>query len=219
MEITWLGHSSFRLRSGNTTLLTDPFPQSYGFTMPTSLTEAKVVTQSNTHPNHAYMSEVRGTPTILDGPGEYEANGLYIKGIRTALAQPPEEGEQGSQWNTIFSVEIEGMVVCHLGDIGTPLPSRQIEELSSPQILFVPVGGRCTITPAEAADIVNVIAPRIVIPMHYSIPGAKVDLDGLAPFLKELGVKAPDAQTRLSVTRSNLPDELQVVILQAASSS
>ena len=188
MEITWLGHSSFRLRSGNTTLLTDPFPQSYGFTMPTSLTEAKVVTQSNTHPNHAYMSEVRGTPTILDGPGEYEANGLYIKGIRTALAQPPEEGEQGSQWNTIFSVEIEGMVVCHLGDIGTPLPSRQID-------------------------------PRIVIPMHYSIPGAKVDLDGLAPFLKELGVKAPDAQTRLSVTRSNLPDELQVVILQAASSS
>ena len=219
MEITWLGHSSFRLRSGNTTLITDPFPESLGVSMPAALTEAQVATVSNTHPNHSASGLLKGDPTLLDGPGEYEVASLYIKGIRTLLAQPPSEEEEGTPWNTIFTVEMEGMLVCHLGDLGGPLLSRQLEELSSPQVLLVPVGGHCTLTSAEAADIVNVIAPRMVIPMHYQMPGVKADLDGLAPFLKELGVKAPEPQSRLNVTRANLPDELQVVVLQAAAAS
>ena len=216
MEITWLGHSAFRLRGGNTTLLTDPFPESLGVSMPANLTEGRVATVSNTHPNHSATGLLKGDPGVLDGPGEYEVAGLYIKGIRTPLAQPPSEDEERTSWNTIFTVEMEGMVVCHLGDLGGPLLPRQIEELSSPQVLLVPVGGHCTLTSAEAADIVNVIAPRVVIPMHYQVPGVNVDLESLAPFLKELGVKAQEPQSRLNVTRSNLPDELQVAVLQAA---
>ncbi len=219
MEITWLSHSSFRLRSGSTTLIADPFPDSLGVSMPAGLREAQVVTVSNTHPNHSASNLLNGDPVLLNGPGEYEVANLSIKGVRTPLAQPPSEEEEGSPWNTIFTVEIEGMVVCHLGDLGGPLLSRQIEELSSPQILLVPVGGHCTLTSAEAADIVNVISPRIVIPMHYQTPGVEAELDGLAPFLKELGVKAQEPQSRLTVTKANLPDELQVVVLHAAAVS
>jgi L-ascorbate metabolism protein UlaG (beta-lactamase superfamily) len=221
VEITWLSHSSFRLRSGSTTLIADPFPDSLGVSMPAGLREAQVVTVSNSHPNHSASHLLNGDSVLLNGPGEYEVASLYIKGVRTPLAQPPpeEEGENGSQWNTIFTIEMDGLVVCHLGDLGGPITSRQIEELLSPQVLMIPVGGDCTLSPEEAAEVVNVISPRVVIPMHYKVPGVSSGLEGLAPFIKALGTKPQETQSRLNVTQANLPGEIQVVVLHAAAVS
>ena len=218
MELVWLGHSAFRLRTGDTVLMTDPFPDSLGLHIPPALSQATVVTVSNGHPHHSATELVGPSATVLDGPGEYGVAGLYIKAIRTPLSSPLP-GQEATAWNTVFVVEAEGLVVCHLGDISAPLTSRQVEEISSPDVLLLPVGGHCTLSPAEAAELANTISPRIVVPMHYAYPGVAVELEPLAPFLRELGAKEPEAQNRLTLSKSAVPTESQVVCLQAAASA
>ena len=208
MEITWLGHSSLRLRSKGITLITDPYPDSVGFSM--GRPEADVVTISNRHPHHSHCDGIEGHPRVLDGPGEYEIADLYISGTGTNLGE--HDGER--QVNTVFTIRVEGLTLCHLGDLNQKLSPVQAEELNQTDILFVPAGGVCTISAADAAQLVNVIGPRVVVPLHYWSEGTKVELGPLDPFLSEMGMAEIQPQARLSVTSSNLPRELSVVVLQ-----
>ncbi len=218
MELTWIGHSAFRLRSGEHVIITDPFPDTLGLSMPSTLSQASVVTVSNGHPNHSATALVGSDATVLDSPGEYGVAGQYYKGVRTPLG-PPSAEQETQAWNTMFVIELEGVVVCHLGDLAAPLTPRQVEELSSPDLLLLPVGGHCTLSPEEAAELVNAVSPRIVVPMHYACPGVAVELESLAPFLRELGVKEPEAQAKLTLSKSGAPSESQVVRLQPAAAS
>ena len=213
MEITWLGHAGFQLRSGNSALLMDPFPPSLGLRIPDALIRASVVTMSNSDPNHSAVDLVPGDPKVVKGPGEYEVSNLQIKGLRTQLAPShPESGE----WNTVFVLEMEGISVCHLGRLAAPLSTRQVEELASPQVLLLPVGGHGVLSPGEAAELANAMEPRIVAPMMYAHAGNKTTLEPLARFMQELGTKQPETQPRLSVTKTSLPGEMQVAVLQPA---
>ena len=220
MELTWLGHAAFRLRIGNTTVIADPFPQELGLQLPPALSQANVVTISNDGPNHSAAGVVQGDPTVLDGPGEYEVAGLQMRGVRTpfaAAAAEPEAGQPGSaSWNTVFIIEAEGMTVCHLGLPSGPLTARQVEEISSPHVLILPVGARSGLSAVDAGELVSAMSPRIVVPMLFEHPGNRADLLSLAPFLQQLGVRPPEPQTRLTVTRAALPEEAQVVLLQPA---
>ena len=118
------------------------------------------------------------------------------------------------QINTVFTILAEGLTLCHLGDISQSLSPRQVEQLNQTEVLFVPVGGVCTITAAKVAELINAIGPRIVIPIHYHIGGVKVELDPLDGFLAEMGMSEIAPQVKLNVTASNLPRELQVVVLR-----
>ena len=212
MDITWLGHACFRVRGSEAVLLSDPFSPELGLTL--AAQDADVVTVSNQHPYHGWLDALQGSPRVLSGPGEYEVRGLYVKGVHTVL-KAEEEGQD--TWNTIFLIEMDGLVLCHMGDLAEPLSSRQVEELATPDVLLVPVGGGCTITPAQAAQVVNRLAPKVVVPMHYSLPGLRLDLEPVETFLREMGLKETQPQSRLSVTRSTLPAETTVVMLQPPS--
>ncbi|HLF03716.1 MAG TPA: MBL fold metallo-hydrolase [Dehalococcoidia bacterium] len=207
MEITWLGHACFRLRSENQVVITDPFPESLGL-QPDSR-PATVVTVSNSHPNHSHWEGVTGEPRVLSAPGEYQYAGVSVRGIMTPLAP----GAPQEQRNVAYSISLDGVNICHLGDINMPITPRQVEELSPADVLLVPLGGGCTLELEEVLKVMENLAPKIVIPMHYRIPGVSVPLQGLEGFLRRMGTGQTEPQPRLSVTPSNLPEDLRIVLL------
>lgn len=215
MDITWVGHAAFRIRSGQAELFMDPFGPSIGLKVPPALAQAAVVTLSSATPGHGASNVIthEPAPAVLSEPGEYEVAGFNIKGIRTRLG--PEDAEELA-WNTVFTVDVEGVQLCHLGNPGARLTDRQIEELSSPQVLIVPVGSRDGLSSLDAVDLVNNISPKLVVPMMYAHEGNKMDLGELAPFIKEVGLAKSEPQNRLTVTRSSLPEEPTLALLTPA---
>ncbi len=230
MELTWLGHAAFRIRIGSTALIMDPFGPTLGLAIPPPQAQAHVVTLSSDAAHHAAAGVVSGDkpPVVFSGAGEYEATGLQIRGIRTTRNAGSGEGNGGDDegegddkpqaWNTVFVVEAEGIVLCHLGDPDRRLSDRQTEELGSPHVLLLPVGSPTGLSADAAVELVGSIAPRIIVPMLFAHPGNKTGLRELKPFLDELGEKAPAAQNRLTVTRATLPEETQLVLLSPAAS-
>ncbi|MBI4298883.1 MAG: MBL fold metallo-hydrolase [Chloroflexi bacterium] len=210
MEIIWRGHSCFQIRSGDTTIITDPFSESLGFPLGDPI--ATIATVSHRHPHHDSWSALRGAPLVIKGAGDYERSNIHIKGINTPRSDPDKQREA----NTVYMIQVEGINLCHLGDLNEMPSSRQIEELGRSHILFVPAGGVCTLNIHQVAEVINLIDPKMVIPMHYKTEGVVVELETLEPFLKEMGVKEAVPRPRLSVSSSNLPSERQLVVLQRA---
>lgn len=208
MEIVWLGHSCFRIRGREATIVTDPCPPATGYAIgkPT----ADIVTISHRHGNHDYTKAVAGSPVVLDGPGEYEIHGAFITAVPTY-----HDDQKGSERgrNLAFIVEMEDIRVCHLGDLGHTPTAEQAEEMTGADILLVPVGGGTTIDGAKAAEVVSLLEARLVIPMHYRTEALKDGLDPPDRFLKEMEVTSLEPQPKLSINRSNIPSETQVVLL------
>lgn len=210
MEITWLGHSCFKLRGREASVITDPPSKKTGYTIgrPT----ANVITISHDHEGHSNVKAVTGDPVVIQGPGEFEAAGVLIRGTRTYHDE--EHGQERGQ-NTAFVLELDDLRICHLGDLGHVPTPEQVEELSGIDILLTPVGGGTTIGATAAAETVSLLGPKLVIPMHYGTSASKDKLDPIDTFLKEMG--APTAleekQPKLSVTKSTLPQETKVQVL------
>jgi L-ascorbate metabolism protein UlaG (beta-lactamase superfamily) len=208
VEITWLGQSCFRIRGREATIVTDPCPPSSGYTIgkPT----ANIVTVSHNHENHSYIKGVAGKPAILERPGEYEIHGAFMTAVGTY-----HDARKGAVHgpNVSFVIEMEDVRVCHLGDLGHTPTAEQVEEMSGVGVLLVPVGGHTTIDAATAAEVVNIIEPAIVVPMHYRTADVHSELATLDRFLKEMGAKDLEPQPKLTLSRRSLPHETQVVLL------
>ena len=149
---------------------------------------------------------------MLRGTGEYEAASFYITGMVTSLGE--YDGDR--KVNTVFTIEAEELTLCHLGDLNQRLSPGQVEELNQTDVLFVPAGGIFTISSSEVAELINLIDPRIVVPLHYWTKGINIELEPLEGFIGELGVTEVAPQAKLNVTSSNLPRELRVADLQRA---
>ncbi len=210
MDIDWFGHSCFRLRESGVTIITDPYDKSIGYTMPR--TRADIVTVSHAAPGHAAIGAVKGDYKVLNKPGEYEIKGAFITGIQTWCG--PGVGGQAKEENTVFVFEFADLAVCHLGDLAKVLTQAQVEAMPNIHVLLVPVGGGSGLDADKAAEVISMLEPSIVIPMHYQTPYTTLALDPLSKFLKEMGVAEPAPQESLRVTRSQLPEETQVVILE-----
>ena len=209
IDITWLGHSCFRIKGKGVTLLTDPYDESIGYSLGNP--EANIVTSSHPHPGHGFTSGVGGQPKIVRGPGEYEMSGVFITGIATF--HDAEKGQERGR-NTVYLIEMEDMKLCHLGDLGHPLSTEQVAEIGSVELLMVPVGGFSTIDAVTAAETVRLLQPGIVVPMHFQTEAVRFQLAPVERFLREMGIKAGlAAQPRLSITRAALSEETQVVVL------
>jgi len=208
MEIVWLGHSCFRLRCREAVVLTDPCGPASGYSIgkPT----ADIVTISHGHAGHSHRNAVAGKPTFIDAPGEYEIAGVFIAGVPT-FHDARKGAVRGK--NVAYVIEMDELRLCHLGDLGHLPTPDQVEEMSGVDVLLVPVGGRSTIDATQAAEVVSILEPRVVIPMHYKTPQATATLDSLQRFLKEMGVASAEPVARLSLTRSGLPHETQVTVL------
>jgi len=208
MDINWFGHACFRLRGKQATLITDPLPPDLGYTV--GKLTADIVTISHQHPSHSYHNSIGGDPKIIAGPGEYEIKGVLIIGIATF--HDAEKGKIRGK-NTAYLIEIDGITVCHLGDLGHALTAEQVEEVDNVDVLLLPVGGRSTLNAATAAEVIRQIEPKAVIPMHYQTPVLKRELDSVDSFLKEMGVERPPSQPKLSFNPSSLPSSTQVFLL------
>ena len=208
LEIIWLGHSCFRIKGKEATVITDPCNPSFGYS-PGEL-RADIVTLSHLHPGHCYVEGISGEFDVIEGPGEYEIKGVFITGIGTF--HDSENGENRGK-NTVYLLDIDGIVLCHLGDLGHALTSGLIEDIGGIEVLFVPVGGVSTISSSVAVEIVRHLTPTIVIPMHYKTPASVGDFEPVDKFLKELGAGEVVSRPKLSVTRSSLPNSTQVMLL------
>jgi len=174
--------------------------------------DAEVVTISHEHDNHNYTQIVRDGAYEIHGPGEYEVAGVSVIGVPTY-----HDAEQGAKHgrNTVYLIEIDDVRICHLGDLGHKLEDAEAEAVSSPDVLLVPVGGNTAMNAAQAAEVVRQLEPRYVVPMHYAIPGLKLQLEPIDRFLKEMGVAASEPQPKLSVQKSSVSEyETKVVVLE-----
>ncbi len=209
MEIVWLGHSCFRIKGKEASLITDPFPKNLGYTL--GRVTADVVTVSHAHPGHSFVEGISGEPKVLRRPGEYEIGNILINGLVTY-----HDEEHGAKLgkNVVYLMEIDQVLICHLGDIGHILTPDQVGELSGVEVLLIPVGGKSTLDGAAAAKTVRLLEPRLVIPMHYKTPATTLDIEPVDRFLKEMGLKTLEPQQKVMVTKSTLPPTTQVVLLE-----
>lgn len=221
MEITWYGHSCFRLTERNyATVVTDPYDnKSIGYSA--LRLKSDIVTVSHEAPGHNNTDAVKGISHVIDGAGEFEIGGVFITGVQTdgggASRKKNKDNENGAR-NTIYVFDYDGITVAHLGDLKQTPTQSEIESLGTINVALVPVGGGGGLNAAKAAEVISLIEPNLVIPMHYSTPAVKLSLDSLNKFIKEMGLSKLDTQPSLKVTRSGLPNETKVVVLDFQSS-
>lgn len=209
MEIHPLGHSSFRLRGKQASVVTDPYGAKGITTKFPKNIEADIVTISHDHEDHNAANLVGGSPFVIRGPGEYEIKGISVIGV--ASFHDAEEGVARGR-NTMYRIEIDNIKFAHLGDIGHVLSSAQLDALDGVDVLFVPIGGVYTVDAEKATQIISDIEPKIVIPMHDS--RSNPELGTLEAFLKKMNKEAVVPVPKLSVSRDKLPAVMEVVVLE-----
>jgi len=208
MEITWYGHSCFRLKTRGAAVVTDPCGKEVGYNVPKL--RADILTISYDHPDYNNRSLVQGGPRVIQGPGEYEVKGIFVTGIRTPLKKVKEPERPK---NTMYLFDFDGLTVCHLGILDHVPSEAQVQALSSVDVLLVPVGALTTINANQAAEVIGLLEPRIVVPMHFKTKMVKARLDPVSRFLKEMGLPEAEPRDSLEVDKSGLPSETQVVVL------
>lgn len=213
MYITWFGHSYFKIQDktgpDGVTIATDPFDKKVGLEVPSF--EADIVTISHDHYDHNNVGAIRGNPYVIKSAGEYDIKTVLVQGV-----QSYHDEEQGAERgkNVIYRIELDDIVVTHLGDLGAALDDKQRGKLAGTDILLIPVGGKYTIDAKKAVEVVSQIEPRLVIPMHYKIPGLKIDIGDAQKFVKELGLK-PTYEEKLKISKRDLPaEDMELVILK-----
>lgn len=210
MEITWYGHSCFRLTErGFATVVTDPFDHRTAGYTPLKL-KADIVTVSHDAPGHNYVAVVKGKNHVITGPGEFEIGSVFITGVQTNGQSKRTTDEVR---NTLYVFDFDGVTVAHLGDLSRVPSQTEIEALGNVSVALVPVGGGGGLTAAKAVEVVSLLEPGIVIPMHYGTPDSAIKLAPVNKFLKEMGLGDIDPQPSIKVGRGNVPEETRVVVL------
>lgn len=210
MEITWYGHSCFRLTERSmATVVTDPYDNtSIGYNA--LKLKADIVSISHDAAGHNFTKAVKGTSHVITGPGEYEIGGVFVTGVQTNGKNKKNEDEVR---NTLYVFDYDGITIAHLGDLKRVPSQTEVEALGAVNVALVPVGGGGGLNAAKAAEVISLLEPNIVIPMHYATKDAKVKLDSLDKFLKEMGLGTSEPEESLKVTRTGLPQETHVVVL------
>ncbi len=215
MEIVWYGHSCFRLAERNmATVVTDPYDHTTAGYESLRL-KADIVTVSHDALGHNNVAAVKGKSRVITGPGEYEIGGVFITAVQTNGHGKPTPEEPR---NTLYVFDYDGITVAHLGDLRRVPTQMEIEALGTVNIALVPVGGGGGLSAAKAAEVVSVIEPGIVVPMHFGTPDSLIKLAPLSKFLKEMGLGEVDAQDSLKISRGSVPEETRVVVLNYARS-
>lgn len=205
MEITWYGLSCFRFTERkHATVITDPYNGKIG--LPPLKLKADVVTISHDAEGHNNDSGITGHLHTLNGPGEYEIGSVFITGIVTSA-------DAKTNNNVIFMFDFDGLTIAHLGDMQKVPTQTQIEALEAVNVLLLPVGGGKSLNAAQASELVSMLEPDIVVPMHYQLPGLTVELDSVDRFLKEMGVTDPKEEQTLKLSSGSVREETEIILL------
>jgi len=208
MEITWYGHSCFSFsEDGFQTVIADPYNYEVVGHKPLSV-KAGIVTISHQSPGHDHISAVKGNPFLIDGAGEYEVGNVFITGVQT-------NRKKADQRNTLFVYQFNDLSIAHMGGIQSLPDQKQIEQLGNINIALIPIGGRNGWNANKASELVSMLEPDYLIPMHYATSDSKVDLVPLKKFLQEMGADTPQQEDVFKISSHNPPfmDETSVVVL------
>ena len=216
MQISWKGQACFHItavpaKGEQVKMVIDPYDNSLGLKFPAM--EADVALVTHDHYDHNNVKGLKGDPFVISNPGEYDVKGAVIQGI-PSFHDDSKGAERGL--NTMYTIEIEGMKLCHMGDFGqAELTPEQVERIGNIDILMIPVGGVYTIDAAAAGKVLNQIEPRVVIPMHYALPKLKQKLEKLDELFKVIGVKKPEPQQKLTIRSRDISAEgASLVVLE-----
>jgi len=210
MKIRWLGHACFLIEGADgTKIITDPFDESLGYPIPEE--EPDVVTVSHNHFDHNAVNLLQGNPEVVKGIGEKKIEGIIFKGIKS-FHDKSKGAQRGS--NTIFVFVVDGVRLCHLGDLGHLLASDQQKEIGQVDVLFIPVGGTFTIDGREAREVSMQLNPKLIIPMHYRTKDCNIGINSCDEFLK--GFEKVEKAKEWRGDRESLPSEQTVLVLEYA---
>jgi len=213
MKIKWLGHACFVITSDTgIKIITDPYVTGGGLSYGEIEESADIVTVSHfQHDDHNNVAAVRGNPEVVRGTAELK--GIKFKGIPT---YHDDVGGKSRGGNTILCFEVDGIRVCHLGDLGHQLSAQQLAELSKVDILLIPVGGFFTIDAKVASQVCNQLAPKLVIPMHYKTNKCEFPIASVDEFLRgKKDVSRLDA-SEVEFKQGELPASTQIIVLKSA---
>jgi len=217
MKIKWYGHAAFLITSDQgTKIIIDPYePGAFGGQLSYGKIKDQVdiVLTSHDHADHNYTKDLPGTPQIVKGSGSKTAKGISIRGIST-YHDPSKGSERGD--NTIFTLKIDNIQLCHLGDLGHLLSDKELAEIGPVEILLIPVGGFFTIDPKEATRVAEQIKPKILIPMHFKTTKCGFPIAPVEDFLKgKTNTKLPKA-SEVTFDKKTLPQQMEIVVLEHA---
>lgn len=219
MNLQWCGQTCFKIQTKingeEVTVISDPVSKESG--LKPIKANADIITLSDYKSKRFDASTVGGAkedPFMIIGAGEYETKGLFITGVDTSVMKD----EVRSAYNVTYRYDLEGMRVVHLGlSINKKLSEDQLEALGLIDVLLIPVGGGDSFNHEQAAAMVNILEPRIVIPMYYQVEGVSEKLDDVVKFAKELGVTDITPEKKVKITKGDLPqDEMKIIILDKA---
>jgi len=217
MKIKWYGHASFLITSEEgTTIITDPYePGAYdgGIAYHPIEDAADIVTVSHDHADHNYVQGIKGDPVVVKGIGDHEAKGIMFKGYGTY--HDPSGGKERGE-NTMFVFTVDGITVCHAGDLGHVLTDADAEALGSIDILLLPIGGVYTLDPKEATEVMNLLKPKILIPMHYKTPGCGFPIASVDEFLEGKPSVERMGTSEMTLEKANFPEPVHIVVLDPA---
>lgn len=212
MKIRYLGHASFLITSDSgVRIVTDPYHVSEELSYGEIGEAADIVTVSHDHFDHNNVGAVQGNPAVVKGVEQAEVKGITFRGVP---AYHDEAGGAKRGANMMFCFEVDGLGVCHLGDLGHRLDEKQLDGLGSVDILLVPVGGYYTVDAAVAGDICGLIKPRVIIPMHYKTSKCGMPIDGVDRFLKGKGEVVRTGKHEAEFSAGELPAGTQIVVLE-----
>ncbi len=217
MKIKWYGHASFLITSDDgVKIITDPYePGAYdgGIAYKPIEDAADIVTVSHDHADHNYVQGIKGNPTVVKGPGNHEAGGISFKGYAT-FHDPSKGAERGE--NTMFVFAVDGVRVCHAGDLGHVLTDVDAEALGSVDVLLLPIGGVFTLNPKEATEVMNLLKPKVLIPMHFKTPGCGFPIANVEEFLEGKTQVERPGSSEVRFSADTLPAPVRVFVLDPA---
>jgi L-ascorbate metabolism protein UlaG (beta-lactamase superfamily) len=211
MEISWYGHSCFRIFDrGQAAVVCDPYDHREVGYEPLKL-KADIVTISHESPRHSYLGAIKGDAYIIRGAGEYEVGGVFVTGVRT---DSKRRKDSPAKINNLYLINYGGINIIHLGDMLQVPSQSEVESLGPVHIALVPVGGDGGLNAARAVDAISLFEPNIIIPMHYATPASKLKLEPISKFLKDMGLSSVETIPSLKLaSTTSLPEEPQVVVL------
>jgi len=217
IDITFFGHSSFKIRGKKISIIVDPPSQQLrGAKSKKEEADIVLLTQKE-NPYHSDLSWVLGRngkePFVILGAGEYEILGSQIWGIGLEAKESPESN---AGVTVIYQVKLDDFVLLHLGSLWRKLSQKEVEELENVEILMIPVGGNWVLEPKEATEVITQLEPKIVIPMHYREENTPLSLNGIDKFLTQIGLEDKPPLDKLSLTKEKLPEETEIVVLKKA---
>ncbi len=214
MKTKWLGHAAFLITADSgTRLVCDPYSVGGGINYNPIDVSADIVTVSHQHGDHNNVAAVKGSPTVVDSPGTSTARGLEFHGVATFH---DKSGGKERGTNIIFCFGMDGVRVCHLGDLGHILEKSQVAEIGSVDVVLVPVGGLYTIDAGEATKVCDQLKPRIVIPMHFKVRQCGYPIAGIDDFLRNRKNVKRLGTSEIEIKKENLPVDGETVVLEHA---